>query len=102
MFPSHDQWAQLENLAGEIVTTYDHAAHNDFRRKLVLEGHIPLPHKQILKRIIHNHSRMSSNKTKFQHIPETKAKLDILYAENREMVKAMDLVIKDGVDAYEL
>ena len=97
-----DKWTTLENLGGELVTTYDREGNNEFRRQLVNSGAIPLPHKQILKRLIHDHSRMIGNKTKFQHIPENKARLDALYETNRQMVKAMDLVISDGVDAYEL
>lgn len=97
-----DKWTSIENLAGEIVTTYNHAEHDNWRRELVKNGHVALPHKQILKKIIHNHSRMISNKAKFQHIPENKKKLDALYDTNREMVIAMDLVTNSGVDAYEL
>lgn len=97
-----DKWTKLENLGGEIVTTYDREANNEFRRNLVHIGAIPLPHPQLLKRLIHDHSRMISNKTKFQHIPENKVRLDALYEINREMVKAMDVVKSDGVDAYEL
>ena len=97
-----DKWTRIENLAGEIVTTYDHAGHNEWRRNLVHAGIIPLPHPQILKKLIHTHSRLISNKAKFQHIPENKKRLDALYDTNRRMVEAMDRVKKQGVDAYEL
>lgn len=97
-----DVWTQLENLGGEIVTTYDHDAHNKFRRELVLMEVIPLPHTQILKRLIHKHSRMISNKSKYQHIPENKKKLDIMHDINRAMVEAMDDVKATGVKSYEL
>lgn len=97
-----DKWTTIENLAGEIVTTYNHDENNNWRRELVKNGAVQLPHEQILKRLIHNHSRMISNKAKFQHIPENKKKLDALYDINKEMTKAMDAVKSDGVDAYEL
>lgn len=97
-----DKWTEIENLAGEIVTTYDRDANNTWRRELVYKGAIPLPHPQILKKIIHNHTRMIGNKTKFQHIPESKKKLDALYETNKQMKIAMDLVISDGVESYEL
>lgn len=97
-----DKWTTLENLGGEIVTTYDHDAHNKFRRELVHLSVIDLPHRQILKRIIHNHSRMISQKSKYQHIPENKIKLDNMHDINRAMVTAMDDVQDKGVDAYEL
>jgi len=97
-----DKFTTLENLGGELVTTFDFDAFAAWRLELMKNGVLPLPHQTFLKRSINLVSRRINRISRDQHIPEIAAKLKALQDLQQDMNTALLDVKKKGVKHYEL
>jgi hypothetical protein len=97
-----DKFTKLENLGGDLVTSFDHDAFAEWRVELMKNGDIKLPHETFLKRQINLLSRRINRITRDQHIPEIAAKLKALQSMYDDMRTALEDVKKTGVGHYEL
>jgi hypothetical protein len=97
-----DKFTLLENLGGDLVTTFDYQGYAEWRRELMVKGVLPLPHQTFLKRITQLVSKRISRISRDQHIPEIAAKLKALQDLQTDMNAATANVKKEGVKHYEL
>jgi acyl-CoA synthetase (AMP-forming)/AMP-acid ligase II len=96
-----NKWTKLENLGGEIVRTFDKSSHDNWRRELVLNGDLPLPHAAMLQRQIVIAERSINRKLSQQHIPQIKKDIDHqsnIITIMRETIKSVKEL---GIKAYE-
>lgn len=92
---------KIENLAGEIIKTFDKQGFKKWRKELVAKGKIAIPHPEILKRKIVDLRRRIERHTRSQHIPEVAEKLKFLQKTIDDMKTAIDNLTKKGVQCYE-
>ena len=95
------RFVELEELAGDLIETFDHEQFNLWRLSLMREGYISPPHPHILKKIILDQSRNMNRKARFQHIPEEATKLKDMAQKKRDMESAIADLKKSGAQSYE-
>lgn len=93
---------QLENIAGELVTTFDRQEFNHWRLSLIIDGTIRMPHPNILRRYVLHKKRGFERYIRQQHIPELAARLEAMRIEATNMQTEIDNIINKGLEAYEL
>ena len=97
-----DKFTKIENLGGDLVTTFDHDEYASWRCSLMAKGLVPLPHQTFLKRAINLNTRKINRIARDQHIPEIAAKLKTLQQLQNDMNTALEDVKKNGAKHYEL
>ena len=70
-----DKFEILEAIGNTIVKDYDRDAMNDFRRELMQNKVLKLPHKHFIRLMLIDNRRSIDKYIKDQHIPETAVKL---------------------------
>ena len=96
-----DKFQTLELLGNEVIETQNKKDFANWKRELVLNGHIKPPHEHIIKKKILELQRNIERKIRSQHIPEIKKKIAILEKDlgiMNELLKNS----KKGKDNYEL
>jgi hypothetical protein len=96
------KFANLENLGGELIITFDDEAFAHWRLELMQKGALRVPHKQFLQRKQAEIQRRIERHTRSQHIPEIAAKLQGLKDLLTDMQSATNDVTTNGVNHYEL
>jgi len=91
---------QLENIAGQMVTTFNRDEFNLWRLELLLNGTIKMPHPNILRRYVIAKRRGFERYIRQQHIPELAARLESMRQEADLMQKEIDAIIAKGLEAY--
>jgi hypothetical protein len=91
---------QLENIAGQMVTTFNRDEFNLWRLELLLNGTIKMPHPNILRRYVISKRRGFERYIRQQHIPELAARLESMRQEADLMQKEIDAIIAKGLEAY--
>jgi hypothetical protein len=91
---------QLENIAGQMVTTFDREAFNLWRLELLLNGTVKMPHPNILRRYVISKRRGFERYIRQQHIPELAARLEAMRQEADLMQKEIDAINAKGLEAY--
>lgn len=95
------KWVQMELIGSELLRTTDKLGQAEWKRKLVADQYIDLPHPGIIKIITR---KMESNITRLQqraHIPAIKMELEREEKNLANAKKALELLTKKGVKAYE-
>ena len=95
------KWQNYEMLGGELIKTTDRNGYADFKRQLVANGIIDLPHPEILKRIIIKQSELINMHASKPHIPAAVAAKEAAVIKLEHMQAAADAITKNGVSAYE-
>ena len=96
------KFANLENLGGELIITFDDEAFAHWRLELMKNAALRVPHKQFLQRKQAEIQRRIERHTRSQHIPEIAAKLQGLKDLLTDMQSATNDVTTNGVKHYEL
>ncbi len=97
-----DRFTKLENLGGQLVQTFNHDEYNEFRRQLMLDGALDLPHKSFLRLLQIQVQRRIDRHTRSQHIPEIAVKLKSLQEHAKNMSDSMLDLEKNKRAHYEL
>ena len=96
-----DKWTKIEVIAGTPVFTYDHEGLAEFRRHLVLDGHIKPPHEAFIKLMLINAQRIIDKYSLDQHIPERALKMKAKQEDYKSIKSFMALLSKEGVKCYD-
>jgi len=96
-----DKWTKIEIIGNTPVFTYDHAGFAEFRRELVLNGHIKPPHPAFMKLMLINTQRIIDKYSLDQHIPERAIKLKAKQEDYKAIKDFQSLLAKEGVNCYE-
>ena len=81
-------YATCKQLAGNVFWQLDHDAYNEFRRSLVIDGHIDPPDPDVLNMLIDRYKRRLERLYRNQHIPEIKIKLERADQHMKDMIEA--------------
>ena len=96
-----DKFEILESIAGTIVKDYDREGFNNFRRDLMKNKVLDLPHAHFIKLMMVDNRRSIDKYIKDQHIPENAVKL----LKHQNIDKNLKLAIKNierkGYEVYE-
>jgi len=96
-----DKWTKIEIIGNTPIFSYDHEGFAEFRRNLVLDGHIKLPHEAFMKLMLINTQRLIDKYALDQHIPERAIKLKARQ-EDFKAIKDFQALLKDqGVKCYD-
>jgi hypothetical protein len=107
IYPAHQgnyhttKFVRVEVLGGEMVTTTDRDGFNEWKKRLIADGHIKTPHPQILKRIMHRQQELIVMHASKPHIPHAIEMHKAAQTKLEYMQLALDGVIKKGADYYE-
>lgn len=91
----------IEDIAGTIIKSFDTEGFNDFRRMLVVNGHIQPPHKHFIRLML---SKIESTITRCSgdlHNPASKARYEKALLYEKQVKQAKEQIIKHGKKAYE-
>jgi hypothetical protein len=96
-----NKWTKIENLGGRVFMVGDDQAFAEFRRELVADGAIQLPHEQVLFGLMMKQQEIITMHSSKPHIPQ--AVKDQTKAEQKlaDMNKATEAAKKQGVKYYE-
>ena len=96
-----DRFQTLELLGNEVIETQNKEEFANWRRELIIQGHIKPPHPHIIKKKIMELQRNIEKKIRSQHIPEMKKRLDEL-EKTKGVMNELLKNAKNGKDYYEL
>ena len=97
-----NKWTTLENIAGQMISTFDRVEFNHWRVTLMADGVLKLPHPNILRRIVIGQRRSIDRYVRQQHIPELAAKLKSIQKLVDDMNAAIEAITNEGVKVYEI
>lgn len=95
-----NRFTTIENLAGRIIKTFDQESYNDFRKGLMRDQHISLPHKAIIQLLLIDQNKTIEGLEQRQHTPEGAARLKEAYAKYKHIEQAAERVYKLKEKAY--
>jgi len=96
------KWNTLENLGGLLVENFNHEEFANWRRQLVLDGHIKPVHPHIVKLRIIELKRLAEKKYNSQHIPQIAEQLNNLQKMIGDLESIQSKLQKNPLDAYKL
>lgn len=96
-----DKFTIVEEIAGNVILSYNHEAFNDFRRKLIVDGIIDLPHDHFVRLILRRNNSLLNRLSGQLHNPSSKARYEKAELYSKQVKQASDLIKKQGVKAYE-
>ena len=96
-----DRFTIIEEIAGNVILSYDYEGFNDFRRQLVASGIIDIPHEHFVKLMLKRNSSMMNRLSSKLHNPAAKARYDKAELFSKHVKQASDLIKKQGIKAYE-
>jgi hypothetical protein len=97
-----DKWTTVQVLGRDVIFDFNHEGFADFRRKLILDGKIDLPHKHFIQLLKIRKQRAIDRIAQDQHIPERAIQLRARQAEIRAIIEFETRLNKLGIDAYDL
>jgi len=97
-----DKWTSIQVLGRDVIFDFDHNAFAEFRRKLILDGKIDLPHKHFIQILKIRKQRAIDRIAQDQHIPERAIQLKARQNEIRAIIEFESRLNKLGIDAYDL
>lgn len=97
-----DKWTSVQVLGRDVIFDFDHEGFADFRRNLILEGKIDLPHKHFIQLLKIRKQRAIDRIAQDQHIPERAIQLRARQAEIRAIIEFETRLKKLGLEAYDL
>lgn len=95
------KWTKIENLGGRVFMVGDDAGFAEFRRELVADGAIKLPHEQVLMGLMMKQQEIITMHSSKPHIPEAMKNQTTAEQKLFDMNKATEALKKDGVKYYE-
>lgn len=107
VYPAHKgkyhttKFVNIEVLGGEMITTTDRNAFNEWKKSLVADGHIAPPHPQILKRVMHKQQELIVMHGSKPHIPHAVEMHKVAEQKLQSMREAAKAVAEQGREYYE-
>lgn len=97
-----DKWTSLQVLGRDVIFDFDHDGFANFRRNLILDGQIDLPHKHFIQLLKIRKQRSIDRIAQDQHIPERAIQLKARQNEIRAIIEFETRLNNLGVKAYDL
>lgn len=97
-----DKFTILEEIAGNVLLSYDHEGFNDFRRDLIVKGIIDLPHEHFIRLILRRNNSLLNRLSGQLHNPSSKARYEKAELYSKQVKQASESIKKHGIKAYEL
>ena len=97
-----DKWTEIQVLGNEPIFEFDHDSFAEFRRMLIINGHIKKPHKHFIQLMQISKQRSIDRIAMDQHIPERAIQLKKRQSDMKALLSFSDRLKKLGVKAYEL
>ena len=97
-----DKWTSIQVLGRDVIFDFDHDGFAEFRRKLILDGIIDLPHKHFIQLLKIRKQRAIDRIAQDQHIPERAIQLRARQAEIKAIIEFETRLNKLGLEAYDL
>tara|TARA_R100001440_G_scaffold40604_1_gene60351 strand:- start:5782 stop:6423 length:642 start_codon:yes stop_codon:yes gene_type:complete len=96
------KWTKLEKVGSRMISTFNHAEFNEWRRELMETQYISAPHPQIARLLLIDQNREITKLEQNQHIPEIAVRLKSAQNKYNGIKKAISNIEKKGVKAYSL
>ena len=96
-----DKFTHFEQVGTSIIRSYDHESYNEFRRMLMLEGHIDLPHEHFITVMILDNQKLIDKYAQLQHNPNHEALYKRAVEKDKFLKQAKQAIKKHGREAYE-
>lgn len=96
------RWTTLEKVGSRILHSFSRDEFNEWRRELMDNGSIPLPHPQIVKLQLIDQNREISKLEQNQHIPEIAVKLKSAHKRHADIKKGIARIQKLKAKTYKL
>lgn len=92
---------EYEQIGSTIIQNFNHEAFNQFRKQLVLDGHIDLPHQHFIKLMILRNKPLINKYAKQQHEITGKMKYEEAIEFENSLKEVSKQVKEQGLKAYE-
>tara|TARA_R100000406_G_scaffold11227_1_gene7228 strand:+ start:11688 stop:12329 length:642 start_codon:yes stop_codon:yes gene_type:complete len=97
-----DKWTSVQVIGNEPIFEFDHKGFAEFRRALILEGKIKLPHKHFIQLMKIRKQRSIDRIAQDQHIPERAIQLRKRQKQIQDLIAFESRLQKLGLSAYEM
>lgn len=95
-----DAFTSFEQIGTSIIRSYDHEAYNEFRRMLMMEGHISPPHEHFITIMIMDNQKLIDKYAQLQHNPNHEALYKTAIQKDKDLKLAKQNIKKLGREAY--
>ena len=95
-----NKFTKIENLAGRIIKTFNEELFNEFRKSLMIDQHVSLPHPAIIQLLLIDQNKTISKYEQSQHTPEGAARLKAAYKKYDDIEKASQRITTKREKAY--
>ena len=106
VYPAHKgnyhttRWCSLEKVGRRMIEDFDQSGYDDWRRSLIVDGHLSPPHPKIAELLLIELNRSMSRLERDQHIPEVAIRLKTKQQIYKDTKRAISNVSRSGRDAY--
>lgn len=95
------KFLKVEEVAGTIITEFDHDSFNEFKRTLILNGVIQIPHEHFVRLLLHQNKTKINRLANQLHNPSSKARYEEALEFEKQVKQAKEELKKNGIKAYE-
>ena len=106
VYPAHkgnyhtSRWFRLEKVGRRMIEHFDQKDYDNWRRSLIVDGHINPPHPKIAELRLISMNREMSRLERDQHIPEVASRLKAKQQLYKETKRAISNVDRMGRESY--
>ena len=91
---------EYEQIGTTVIETFDHAAYNEFKRELVANGVIDIPHQHFIKLLIHETRPLIDKYANLLHTPTGQQKYEDALQRVQILEEQIELLKTKGKDLY--
>lgn len=96
-----DKWTEFEQYGSSLLNTFDHDGYNIFRKNLVRDGVIGLPHKHFMNLVLHENQKLIIKYSQLLHNPNHEASHKKALKHDADLKEAMKKIQEEGRSYYE-
>ena len=95
-----DIFTSFEQIGSSLITNFDHQSFNDFRRKLILDKVISLPHKHFIRLLLSDNLKIITKYSSSLHNPNHEALHNKAVKVDNDLKFFMKQIEEQGIEYY--
>tara|TARA_R100000406_G_C3105276_1_gene123014 strand:+ start:357 stop:998 length:642 start_codon:yes stop_codon:yes gene_type:complete len=95
-----DKFTEFEQYGNSLISNFDFDSYNDFRKNLVRDGHIALPHLHFIRVLLNANRKLINKYSQLTHNPNHKAMYNKALQKDKDLKEAIKKIKDEGVDYY--
>lgn len=95
-----DAFTSFEQIGTSLINNFDHDAYNDFRKKLVYDGVISLPHVHFIRILENDNRKIITKYSQLLHNPNHEAKYNLALQYDKDLKYCIKQIQELGREYY--